>query len=148
MKFSTSRFGDIEVPDDTILVFENGLPGFPDCTRFVVLDHDRDTPLKWLQCVERTEVAFLIVEPEQVLSSYELVVPDTVLNQLEWTEGDDPNHVAAFVILHMDGDQLTANLRAPIVVNIAKRRAHQLILEDSSISMQHSIGQAPTASGS
>lgn len=146
MKFSTPRFGDIEVPDETLLVFENGLPGFPDCTQFVVLDHDRDTPLKWLQCVDRTEVAFLIVEPEQVLSSYELVVPEPVLNQLGWTEGDDPNHVAAFVILHMEGDQLTANLRAPIVVNIAKRRAHQLILEDSSISMQHSIGKAPDAS--
>ena len=48
MKFDTSRFGTVEVAEDKLLHFEHGLPGFPDCTRFIVMDHDRETPLKWL----------------------------------------------------------------------------------------------------
>ena len=82
MKFDTPRFGTIEIEEDKLLQFEQGLPGFPTCKRFVVMDHDRETPLKWLQCVDRPEVAFLVVEPEQVVGSYQVDVPDAVLRQL------------------------------------------------------------------
>ena len=142
MKFETPRFGTIEVGEDKLLHFEHGLPGFPDCERFIVMDHDRETPLKWLQSVDQPEIAFLIVEPEQVLRSYEVEVPDPVLRVLGWEDGGDPSDVAVFVILNVTDEELTANLRAPVVVNLAKRRAFQLILDSPDIALRHPI--APT----
>jgi flagellar assembly factor FliW len=139
MKFETSRFGSIEVADDKIIRFENGMPGFVDCTQFIVMDHDRETPLKWLQCVDRSEVAFLVVEPEQVLGSYEVEVPPSVLRIVQWDEHDDARDVAVFVILNVDDGELTANLRAPVVVNVRKRLAFQMILEDLEIPVRHHI---------
>ena len=148
MKFDTSRFGTVEVAEDKLLHFEHGLPGFPDCTRFIVMDHDRETPLKWLQCVERPEIAFLIVEPDQILHSYEVDVPDSVLRHIGWKKGAEPSDVAVFVILNVTDQKLTANLRAPIVVNIAARQAFQMILENRDVSVTHPIGPTEDAPSS
>jgi flagellar assembly factor FliW len=142
MRFESPRWGVIEVEDDKLITFERGLPGFPDCTQFIVMDHDRETPLKWLQCVVRPEVAFLIVEPEQVLASYEVEVPDSVLSLLELEKTNGADDVAVFVILNVEEKALTANLRAPVVVNIRARRAHQLILDDPNIPLQQEISPA------
>jgi len=145
MKFETSRFGTVEVEEDKVLHFEYGLPGFPSCNKFVVMDHDLQTPLKWLQCVDRPEVAFLVVEPEQVVGSYEVDVPDSMLRLLGLEEGAKASDVAVFVILNTADEKLTANLRAPVVVNVAQRRAVQLILDKQDVSLRHPIG-APDSS--
>ena len=139
MKFESTRFGEIEVDPDVVIVFERGLPGFPECTQFIVMDHDRETPLKWLQCVDRPEVSFLIVEPEQILAAYQLDIPQQVLNLLELEGTENPADIAIFVLLNADEDRLTANLRAPVVVNVQKRRAHQMILEDADVPLRHVI---------
>ncbi len=142
MRFDTPRFGTIEVEEDKLLHFDHGLPGFPECKQFLVMDHDLETPLKWLQCVERPEVAILVVEPEQVIGSYELEVPESVLRLLGLEEGAEPSNVAVFVILNPTDETLTANLRAPVVVNVSQRRAFQLILDRADVSLRHPI--APT----
>jgi flagellar assembly factor FliW len=142
MKIESPRFGTLEVPPDRVLDFPRGLPGFPDCRQFIVMDHDRETPLRWLQCVDRPEVAFLIVEPQQVLASYGLEVPQHVLAYLGWTDDGDPADVLVFVILNAADAALTANLRAPVIVNARTRRAFQLILEDPALPVRHPIGAA------
>jgi flagellar assembly factor FliW len=139
VKFETPRFGHIEVDGDKIVRFENGMPGFPDCTQFIVMDHDRETPLKWLQCVDRPEVAFLVVEPEQVLSTYTVEVPESVLRVVQWEKGSDVRDVSVFVILNVENGELTANLRAPVVVNIKKRLAFQMILDNLEIPLRMRI---------
>jgi flagellar assembly factor FliW len=139
VRFETTRFGVVEVDEATVLRFERGMPGFPECTSFVVMDHDRETPLKWLQSVERPEVAFLVVEPEQVLGSFEVDVPPEALTLLGWNEGDDPRSLAVFVILNVEDGDLTANLRAPVVAHVGRRRAAQLILEDAQVPFRHPI---------
>lgn len=140
MRFESPRFGTIEVDEEKILHFPRGLPGFPGCTEFIVMDHDKETPLKWLQCVDRPEVAFLVVEPEQILLSYGLEIPEPVLAFLGWRKGTgDPRDVVVFVILTVDGENLTANLRAPVLVNVENRRAHQMILDDPQLPIQHPV---------
>ena len=60
------RFGDFEVAADRVLHFPEGLIGFPRARRFVILDHRPGSPFKWMLCLEQPEVAFAVVEPEQV----------------------------------------------------------------------------------
>ena len=139
MRVESPRFGPLELDEGRILRFERGLPGFPGCTRFAVLEHDRDTPLKWLLCIDRPEIAFLVVEPEQILADYRLEVPAAVLEALGWKEQDPPSAIAAFLILNVEGGELTANLRAPVVVNVEQRRAQQLILDDPALPLRYAV---------
>lgn len=146
MRIESPRFGPIDVDEDKVIHFPRGLPGFPDCTGFIVMDHDTETPLKWLQCVDRPEVAFLVVEPEQIMVSYGLEIPEPVLAFLGWkSDTGDPRDVAIFVILTVDGSNLSANLRAPVVVNVKNRRAQQMILDDPEIPLQHPVVPDPEA---
>ncbi|MEE8558793.1 MAG: flagellar assembly protein FliW, partial [Myxococcota bacterium] len=114
-------------------------PGFPDCKRFFILDHDRETPLKWFQSVDRPEVALLIVEPEQIIAGYKLEIPPAVLPFLGWKDGDSVEELCAFVILNVEGGELAANLRAPVLVHTRERRGIQLILEDPKIPLRYTI---------
>ncbi len=139
MKFESPRFGVVEVPDDDVVHFERGLPGFPECTKFVVMEHDIDTPLKWLQCADRPEIAFLVIEPEQIMPSYEIDVPKSILSLIGWESNNGPGDVAVFVILNAQESELTANLRAPVVVNVKNRRAHQMILDDPELPVRHVV---------
>jgi len=139
MRFATPRWGEIEVDDAKVLHFATGLAGFPDCSRFIVMDHDVETPLKWLQGIDRPELAFLVIEPEQILASYEVDVPEQILKNLGWSDDVKPADVAVFVILNVDGEELTANLRAPIIVNIGNRNAFQLILDDPDVPLRYPV---------
>jgi flagellar assembly factor FliW len=145
LQFVSPRFGPIEVSDDAVIHFERGVPGFPGCPRFIVMDHDRQTPLKWLQCVDRPEVAFLIVEPGQIGAAYELDVPADALPVLGLTPDASPENLAVFLIVNAEQGELTANLRAPIVVNLATRGACQLILDDPGAPLRHPIAKRDKA---
>jgi len=140
IRIESPRFGPLEVPEDSLLCFQRGLPGFPDCKRFILMDHDRETPLRWLQCIDRAEVAFLVVEPREILTAYDVEVPPDVLALLGWQAGNEPGDVLLLVIINAAESELSANLRAPLVVHTRTRRAHQLILEDPSLSFRQPIG--------
>jgi flagellar assembly factor FliW len=142
MIFESPRWGTIEVDDARILHFATGLAGFSECRQFIVMDHDRETPLKWLQCVDRPELAFLVIAPEYILSSYDLEVPPAALRALGWeADGRDvnPQDIGLFVILNANGGQLTANLRAPVVVHIPRRQGLQIILESGTLPLRHPV---------
>jgi flagellar assembly factor FliW len=139
VRIHSPRFGRIEVDEERLIRFDRGLPGFPDCDRFFIMDHDRETPLKWLQSVDRPEVAFLIVEPQEVIAGYRLEVPSGVLPFLGWKDGDDEREFCVFVILNVEDGNLAANLRAPVVVHVRERRALQLILDDADVPLRHPI---------
>lgn len=144
IRIDSPRFGPLEIAEDRLLCFPRGLPGFPDCRRFILMDHDRDTPLRWLHCVDRAEIAFLVVEPHEILGSYDVEVPQEVLALLGWDPASHQSQdVLLLLILNAAESSLAANLRAPLVVHTRTRRAHQLILEDPALSFRHPIGPTP-----
>ena len=63
--FPTTRFGNLEVDDDRLIQLQDGLLGFPDLKRFVLMDY-KDTVLKWFQSVDDPDVAFIVVDPSLV----------------------------------------------------------------------------------
>lgn len=43
LKVQTSRFGEIEVDNADVITLPEGLVGFPELARYVLLDHDSDS---------------------------------------------------------------------------------------------------------
>lgn len=130
MKIQTSRFGEIEVTEDMLLTFPAGVIGFSDSTRYVILEHDRPAPFRWMQSVDEPDLAFAIADPADVQPDYEVTVKAEDLGDLG-SPGDAD--LLLFVILTVrsaDPSDMTANLRGPIVANVSARRAKQLVLSD------------------
>jgi flagellar assembly factor FliW len=129
VKLLTTRFGTVEVPDKDVLFFSLGVLGFPEVQRYVVLDHGRNTPLKWLQAVDKPELAFPMVPATDLMEDYHITVSPDDLAALAMESTDE---LQAFVILTIPNgapERTTANLKAPIVMNPTTHLARQVLVE-------------------
>jgi flagellar assembly factor FliW len=113
ISFNTSRFGSLQVEEDKIIYFSNGLLGFPEIKRYVLMDY-KDTPLKWLQAVDDPDVAFIVVEPKTILSDYSIEI-DAATRQCLQLENDED--LAVLVIIRVEDGKVIANLNGPLAIN-------------------------------
>jgi flagellar assembly factor FliW len=142
MKIQTSRFGSLDVSDETLLVFPSGLVGFSDFRRFVVLDVAEDSDYQWFQSVEEPSFAFVIVDVHLLQSDFRIDAPDESLTELGIIQSDAILIMAVVTIPFDKPEHATANLRAPLVVNLRTRLGKQMILHES-IPLRHPLLQAP-----
>ncbi|MEW6738983.1 flagellar assembly protein FliW [Dissulfurispira sp.] len=131
MKINTTRFGEIEIEDAKIINFPLGIPGFTNLKRYILLDYK--DPIKWLHAVDDPDIAFIVTEPFGLFPDYSLTIEDDVEQFLEIT---DVAETIVLVILNVADNRLNANLKAPIIVNISKLKATQIILEDERYSFR------------
>ncbi len=130
MKCQSTRFGTFEVNDDTLLVFPSGILGFPDWTKYVLLDHDTDAPFKWLQCVEEPQLAFVILDPALFKPDYQVTIPTDALIEIQKQGDDELSVVTILTIPSDDPTAVTANLRGPLIMNHRTRLCKQLVLPE------------------
>lgn len=113
VSFQTSRFGSLQVENDKIIHFPNGLLGFPEVKRYVLMDY-KDTPLRWFQAVDEPDVAFIVAEPDIVLPGFKVEL-DAVTKQTLQLERDED--LVVLVVLRVEDDRVIANLKGPLMIN-------------------------------
>ncbi|WAM37233.1 flagellar assembly protein FliW [Caldicellulosiruptor acetigenus] len=121
-------FGELEVSEENIIFFEEGIPAFENLKKFVIIKED-ESPFYWLQSIEDKDIAFVIINPFEIKPDYEFDLPDEVVSKLEI---DSPQNVAVFciVVIPEDVKQTRVNLKAPIIINVNKRKGMQYLLDD------------------
>jgi flagellar assembly factor FliW len=141
MLIRTIKFGDLEVPEDKVIDFKEGLPGFPQLHRFVVLEFDHVKPFQYLQALGDPPVAFLIINPFLVDREYQFQLSPSVMDEIGTTKTED---VAVYVVATIpdNPEQATINLMAPIVINDGKRSGKQVMLQESGYSIRHPLFKA------
>ena len=125
IKFDTARFGTLEVRNEKVINFPQGLIGLPWLKRFVLIDH-RDTPVKWLQAVDDPDIAFIVVSPELIVADFSIGIDDSVRNYLEVEDDAD---LAIFVTMRVKDNDVIANLKGPIIINSKNMKGVQVVLE-------------------
>lgn len=135
MQVETDRFGPLEIPDDRVLTFADGLPGFADARSFTLVDGRDEGVFYWLQSLEDPALAFLCAVPWAFFPDYapELSDDDQEALGLE-SEGDAM--VLNILSVHREEQTITANLLGPIVVNQHTRRGRQVVLAGDDYSVQ------------
>ena len=129
MKISSSRFGAIEFPEDQVIRMASGMIGFPNHQRYIFVGHKKDSPFVWLQSVDEESLAFVLADPLLVRPDYEIQISPEDRQALEFNEacaGMQPMVVVN--ISPGNPAQITANLLGPIIFNIPKKLARQIIL--------------------
>jgi len=138
MKMETTRFGEIEINEQEIITFPDGIPGFEQDRRFVILELEDLDGFACLQCIDRGELSFIIVNPFVFFPEYEFNLPDAEAQQLEIAEPGDVA-VWSIVTIRDELESATVNLVAPIVLNRQKRLGKQVILVDPNLSTRHAL---------
>ena len=143
LSFTNHRLGEIEVEADAILNFPAGILGFSECRRFALLPHRPGTPFFWLIPIEREDIAFVVVNPENFFPDY---CPSLTQDQLAplSLEKDKDHSLGMLVVVSFRDGKPTANLRAPLILDLAQRRAVQAVQIGKEFDTQSPLFQAPT----
>lgn len=129
MEVLTKTNGVVQVQDEKILTFEEGLFGFEDYKKFALIDSEYE-PFIWLQSIENQNLAFLIIDPFLVCSSYEADIDDSSLAKIGVTKPEDVV-IMTIVTVPQDGSAITANFQGPLVINKQNKKCLQVILTDN-----------------
>lgn len=122
----------MSVPDLPVIELVRPMPGFPDDRRFALVELDDAGTLCSLSSLDNPELRFLVVPPEAFFPEYAPEIDDATVAELEI--GSEAEVLVLLVL--SPGSSLpdtTANLRAPVVLNTANRRACQVILDDGAL---------------
>ena len=129
-------------PDLPVIDLVHPMPGFPDDHQFALVDLDGTGTLCSMRSLDNPELRFLVAPPGTFFPDYAPEIDDHIVADLDIQSIDD---VMVLVVLNA-GESLpssTANLRAPVVLNTATRRACQVILDDP----QHPVSAPLVATG-
>ncbi len=138
MKIQTSRFGCIEIGQKDVVAFPEGILGFNHLRQFVILDDPSDEIFVWLQSCEQPEVAFPVLEPSFFSQGYTVSLAKRDRESLNLDEGSSP-HILTVVTIPEDPSQMTANLKAPVVINVNKKLGRQCVLQDNKLAIREPI---------
>ncbi len=138
IKVKTSRFGDIEVKESDLIKMPQGVIGFPELKRFVLFDHDKDSPFKWFQSIEDGTIAFVLINPLLFRPDFKVEVTEAEVSDLELTKEEDAV-ISVIVTMPNNPQNMTANLKAPLIFNLKNRTGKQIILNASTYSVRHHI---------
>lgn len=133
MKVDTKWFGTIEVSEDKVIIFDKGLIGFENCTRYVIVyetEGEKENNIMWLQSLDEVSLALPVMRPEIVQPDYDPIVEDERIYGL----GDNIKEANLLLLVTLtvpsDITRMTCNLKAPIIVNSDTMRAVQLVADN------------------
>jgi flagellar assembly factor FliW len=131
MKIESQRFGTMDVAEDQLIRFADGMIGFPEEKEYVLLAHGKSDSIAWLQSTENAALAFPVVSAHDVTTSYNGL--DALIDAAGL--GSSREDVAVMAVLSAPPNgPATINLVAPIVVNATTRNGAQILLDNSRFS--------------
>jgi flagellar assembly factor FliW len=141
-------FGEIEVDASAPFRFRQGLPGFESERDFAPIEIPAQRPILYLQSHAREDICLITLPVRVIVSGYSLHLPAEYLGPLGFRDDETPRIgeelLCLAVVTAGEDRRLTANLLAPIVVNIRTREAVQAIQYDSDYSHRHPIPENAT----
>lgn len=144
MKFDTTRFGEIDVEPEDIIIFPDGPLGFPDCTRFTFVDEEKAAPFRMLQSLDNFALALLVVDPLLVRPDYQF---DITLEKLKIVKAESTENLLLFGIVTMSTkmQEITINLQGPLVINPKSKLGHQFVLIATEYTTRDQLLKGPAA---
>ena len=135
----TRNFGTINVRSDQIISLQPGLLGFSQYHRYVLIEHHQEAPFLWLQCLDKSDLAFVVIDPRCFLPDFQPPLLSKVMQEMEVEQPEDLKLLAILTIPSGKPQEMTANLMGPVVINLKTRQGRQLILEDTHYSHKHRV---------
>ncbi len=144
MRVQTKFFGEVELDDNKILEFPNGIIGFEDFKKFAIIydvEDDRETKISWLQSLEEPVLALPIVDPLAIVPDYAPMIEDELLKPLGNPADEDLLFLLVMTV-PSDMKKVTANMKAPIIINTKTCTGVQLIVDNADYPVKYNVYDA------
>ena len=138
MEINTRDFGLVQVDDEAIYEFPEGVYGFEEDKHFAVFEKniEKDVSLLYLQSVENPVPCFLVFDPTKYYPAY---TPEISQEDLEGFSTKDPEDLIFLVIATVPDSvkELSMNIKSPIVLDPKTRVAKQIILKNTDYAVKY-----------
>ncbi|MBL7999174.1 MAG: flagellar assembly protein FliW [Candidatus Kapabacteria bacterium] len=124
----TEQFGDVEVRAENIFRFADGVLGFEDIREYVLIADDTTAPIRWLISVEQPEIGFPVLSPAYIDPAYSA-----------GKEYTDTQRYSTLVIVTLSPAGITANMKAPVVLDVESQQGKQVVLSSDKHSPNHPL---------
>lgn len=137
MIIKTTRFGEYEYQMEDVLTFPNGIPGFKDRSKYVLVA-DEESPFMYLQAVDDGELSFIMVSPFDFFPEYEFELDENVKSELG-IQSESDLRILNIINVRDELASATINLAAPVVINVRVKQGLQYILADGDYSIRQPL---------
>ena len=138
-KINTLRFGELEIEEQDVVRFADGIPAFEDEHEFVVLPYEEGTLYMFLQSMMTPELAFLMTDPFVFFPDYSFELDDENMEKLAINSMDDVLVCTLISVPRSGVADMTTNLLAPVVINRHTMQARQIVLEKTQYTTKHRL---------
>jgi flagellar assembly factor FliW len=138
----TTNFGTIHFSPESVFEFPNGLPGFEDRRHFVPVQNPRTAPVVFLQSLEEPSLCFTALPIWVIDPEYRLRIMEQDLEVLRFPPDYRPRigaDILCLALLSIRQSGTTANLLAPVVVNLSNYKAVQAVSPEAIYSHRHPL---------
>lgn len=139
MIVKTKHFGEIDLDENKIITFSEGILGFSDYKSYTLLydnEGEERPDISWLQSLDEPALAIPVISPFLLREDYNPEVEDELLKPLGELNNDN---IVVLVSITVPSDitMMSANLKAPFIMNADTRRGCQIIVENSDYEIQY-----------
>lgn len=141
MKVKTRLFGEINVGDNNVMYFENGIIGFPELQKFTIVK-DKDKPnsvIMWLQSLDEGAFAMPVLIPNQIIPDYAPSVAESAIQSLGENVDSADLMLLVTITVPSDLEKMTVNLKAPIIINHKNLYSCQAVAENEDYLVRYPI---------
>ena len=140
MQIDTLRFGMVEVDENKMITFGEGIPGLEQYQKYALLQFEESYPIVWLQSMDDTGICLPVLDTFSVLPDYVFDIDDTDVKSLD-LKSPDELHVVSVVVIPEDIQGMTVNLAAPIIINTLSGQAKQIVLTGTEYNVRAPVFQ-------
>lgn len=131
-----TRFGTFPIAPADVIHVAHGVPGFESCRRYVLISAPELAPFTCFHGIDAPGPSFLTLDPHQVMDGYAMPLGPAERKRLDAQSGEP---LLWLSIVHVDDEAITANLRAPIVINPRRMRGLQVLGVDDAYATDHQL---------
>jgi flagellar assembly factor FliW len=139
MIIKTTRFGEIEIDESRAITFAEGIVGFPEDKKYILMEHKPGSPFMWLQSLSSPGLAFVVMNPFQVFPDYLKDISPEEENTLKPGSNETVMIFSIVTIPSGRADESTVNLMGPVVIDPEIKEGKQVILANSGYSHRHPL---------
>ena len=126
MKIDNAFMKGLEIREEELIYFPNGIIGFENLKKFLLVSNDSFQPFNFLVSSEQKEIAIPVINPFLLIKEYHKNLPGEFTREL----GDLKNGFEVFCVVNPKNTEgsPTLNLKGPILIDYLKKHGKQIIL--------------------
>lgn len=129
------------VKPENVFTFTQGIVGFEWVKEYVFLINEKVAPFMFMQSLDNSGLSFVCIETFLICPDFSMKLNEANIESLQL---DNPRDAMVMSLVTIDADirNFTANLLSPIVINMKKSIAQQVIPEHSIYPVRYNIWES------